>query len=113
MTVELALTTIERLKKRLAILHDDDDDDLEFLILAASRAVVNYLDTRADAVLDLDSSGDLPSGVEIPPEVEAATLYLAGVMYRNKDGADPDFVGTSLPYPVIAFLRPLRDIPIA
>lgn len=109
----LSLTTRDVLKKRLGILHTDDDADLDFLILAASARVVTYLDAAAETVLDLDSSGELPSGPYVPPEVEAATLYLAGIMWRNRDGDGKDFDEGKLPAPVVAFLRPLREPPFA
>lgn len=112
-SLSIALTDLGTLKRRLNILHNDDDADLEFLIVAASRRVVIYLDVAADALLDLDSSGELPSGPAIPPEVEAATLYLAGIMWRNRDGGPDDFDDGELPSPVRAFLKPLRIPPIA
>ena len=112
-SLSIALTDRETLKRRLGILHNDDDADLDFLIVAASRRIVLYLDVAADALLDLDSSGELPSGPPVPPEIEAATLYLAGIMWRNRDGAQPDFDGGALPAPVIAFLKPLREPPLA
>lgn len=112
-SLSIALTDRQRFKDRMGILHNDQDADVDFIILAASRRVVIYLDVAADALLDLDSSGELPSGPAIPPEIEAATLYLAGIMWRNRDGGPDDFDDGELPSPVRAFLKPLRIPPVA
>lgn len=102
------LVTLSEAKTKLRIYHDDFDTQFALLISAASNAVVNYLDDRAEAVLDLDSGGEIPSGVEVPEEVKVATLYLVDVMHRDSDAAD-EFKMGYLPAQVVSLLYPLRD----
>lgn len=104
------LVTLDAVKKSLRVDFDDDDDSLGVYIEAASEAIINYLDERADAVLDLDSGGEIPSGVEVPSVVQLAATYLTGYFYRNTD-SDPDkvFAGGYLPPVVVSLLYPLRD----
>lgn len=110
----IELTTVSEVKSRLRIDHDDDDTMLAGLILAASGIVVNYLKSRAAVVLDLDSNGELTSGSEVPPPVEAATIMMVGYLYRNPDG-DPDkaFSHGMLPVSVTSLLYTYRDPAIA
>lgn len=110
---DIMLADVETLKRRLKITHNDDDDDLELVLAVASSRVVVYLDKRADEVLDLDSSGELTSGSDVPPAIEMATLYLAAIAVRNPDGMGGDFDGGELPDPVKAWLKPFREPPLA
>ena len=82
------LVTLGQAKTALRIYHDDFDTSLTLLVSAASNAVVNYLGGRAEAVLNLDSSGEIPSGTDVPEEVQAATLYLVGALHRDSDASD-------------------------
>lgn len=104
--------TLEDLKTRLHVEHDDDDDLLSGLIEAATGAVITYLKTAADPYLD--SGGSVPSGTEIPAVIQTATAMLAGYLYRNPD-QDPghDFEAGYLPAPVKVLLYPLRDPALA
>jgi hypothetical protein len=72
----------------------DDDDRLDLLIGAASRAVVNYLKGQAATVLDVDdAAGDSPPTV--PDEVQHATILLVDYYHRGDfEGADPGAAGT-------------------
>ncbi|MFA7105598.1 MAG: head-tail connector protein [Dysgonamonadaceae bacterium] len=105
-----SLVSLERVKSALRIDGSDDDELLSVYIEAASAAVINYLKSQAEKLLDLDSGGNLPSGSIVPPEIEMATLILVGHWYREPDG-NPDgaFAGGSLPQPVVTLLYPLRD----
>lgn len=93
----------------------DDDAELTFLIEAASGAVINYL-SSAPSIEFLDSDGN-PQMVDsdgvaqdVPPVVQAATLYLVAWMYRNRDeNAGDAFAPGFLPAPVTALLAPIRD----
>lgn len=110
----LALVTLEVVKAALLVDTDDDDDTLELLIYAASRSVVKYLKARAEVLLDLDSSGEISSGFEVPPEIVVATIFLVGTLYREPDGdAEKAFEQGYLPTPVTALLYPLRDPALA
>lgn len=108
------LVTLEQVKAALHVLHTDDDSTLELFITAASNAVVNYLDTQAEAVLGLP--GDSPP-LPVPGEVTAAVILLTGQLYRDPDGnsGNPDraFEDGYLPRPVVSLLYPLRDPAIA
>lgn len=86
----IRLVSLARVKHWLNVIHDHDDAKLNFAILAASRAVMDYLEL-ADSDIEMDSDGaqifdsnDDPEGV---PEIEqVATAILVGKMY---DGVDP------------------------
>lgn len=112
MVVELV--SLERVKEALRIDTDVDDIVLTAYIQAASAAVVAYLKGQAEVLLNLDSGGGLPEDVEIPPELETATLILVGHFYKEPDGdADWAFEQGYLPRPVTALLYPLRDPALA
>lgn len=94
----------------------DDDAELTILIQAASAAIIDHL-ASGEAYLDfVDSDGNAltedSDGVaeDVPAIVQAATMYLTGWLYRNRD-ADPEqvFKGGFLPYPILALLGPMRD----
>ncbi|KFB10340.1 head-tail connector protein [Nitratireductor basaltis] len=115
----VALVSLDMVKRALRIgdldengdpLPSEDDVLLETYIAAASAAVINYLKGQAEAVLNLDSSGELPSGAEVPSEVQMACILLVGHFYREPDGdAEDAFEHGYLPKPVISLLYPLRD----
>lgn len=95
----VALVSVDRVKSALRIDHDDDDEILtDTYIPAASDRIIRHLKGRAEALLNLDSGGDLASGSEVPPEIEMATIMLVGYWHRNPN-ADPDkdFDGDELP----------------
>lgn len=110
------LVTLQQVKDMLRFDEDEDDDDatLELLIKAASNRIVNYLKDQADAVLGLDSSGELPSGADVPAEVEAATVMLVGYLFKNPD-QDPekDWSPGYLPRNVASMIYQLRDPALA
>lgn len=66
---------------------DDDDNDLELKVKAASRFVVNYLDTD---VFELDSNDEPVEDsdgvvIDVPFDIKAATLLIIGELYANRD----------------------------
>lgn len=80
------LCTLEEVKRAQPVIdHDDDDDLLADLIEAGSAAVIDYLDERADVVLDLDSGGDLPSGAIVPPAIRVATILTVRHLYEGEE----------------------------
>lgn len=110
----VALVTLARVKEALRVDASDDDDLLDAYIAAASAAVISYLKGQAEVLLDLDSGGDLPSGAEVPPAIEMATILLVGHFYREPDGdTEKAFEQGYLPRPVTALLYPLRDPALA
>lgn len=110
----VALVTVERVKSALRIDTDQDDSLLEAYIQAASAAVIAYLKAQASVLLDLDTGGDIPSGFEVPPTIQTATIILVGHFYREPDGnTDDAFERGYLPKPVTALLYPLRDPALA
>jgi hypothetical protein len=95
----------------------EDDPDLVLKIQAASAAVINYLkEGKAPIIdsnggIDVDSSGDI---LGVPPEVQAATLILVGVLYRDRDFQDPaQWKPGYLPEAVKSLLYPLRNPSLA
>lgn len=106
------LVSLEKAKRHLRMDHDADDEMILDITYQASAVVLNYLkDTGNDQFMD--SSGDMIAGVDVPWEVQAATLIMVGVLYRNPTGEggtiNPAFSHGMLPDPVTALLYPLRD----
>ena len=107
-------------------------DDLDLKILAASAVVLDYLEIDADTYTSSDAdSDDSDSGsdsggeyggsdsdsdsdslddseVEIPYQMQAATLLLVGDMHRYRDSACPAYAAATLPPHVRALLYPLK-----
>jgi hypothetical protein len=106
----IKLVSLARVKSALRIDTNIDDELLDAYIAAASAAVVNYLKGQAEVLLDLDSGGEMPSGTEVPAEIEIAAIILVGHFYKEPDGdAEGAFERGYLPKKVTALLYPLRD----
>jgi hypothetical protein len=109
-----ALVTLEDVKSALRIDTEDDDFILTAYVAAASAAVIGYLKEQADAILDLDSGGDLTSGSDVPADIQVATIMLVGHFYREPDGdTEKAFEYGYLPKPVVSLLYRYRDPAIA
>lgn len=99
------LVDLDLAKLRLRIDQDVEDDSVTLAIEGASGAVLNYLKVDQDTYTD--SNGDV---VDVPPEVQNATLCLAGILLRDPSGTEmKDWEMGYLPRPVMALLYPLRD----
>ena len=83
---------------------DAEADSLDLLILAASAVVLDYLEMELADFGDSDSDGE----VEVPYQVQAATLLLVGDMHRYRDAGSPEYTEATLPSPVRALLYPLK-----
>lgn len=109
----MKLVSLEQAKRHLRVDFDDEDNDIELKVHAASGAVLNYLKSGADVFLD--SSGDVPEDsagdpVGVPFEVQAAALLMLGYLYKDRDtNAGGEYEQGYLPKPVTALLYPLRD----
>lgn len=113
----MMLVTLQQASDQVKRDTTDDDADLTLKVKAASRAVVRYLKTAADAFLDsagdphLDSNGD---AIGVPEDVQLAVLFLVGWFYRNRDeDATKAFEEGRLPAPVTALLYPMRKPTLA
>lgn len=109
----IELVTLQQTKARIRVVHDAEDADILGMIQAASRMVLSYLKLDEAAYLNSDGTMDLNSDTlgydEVPEEVQAATIYLVGVLYRDRDGAEAEkWPVNYLPLPVVAMLYPLR-----
>jgi hypothetical protein len=111
---------VSRAQARAQIQSDTTDDDthVELLISAASRAVMNYCNTNIDDFTDsagepyaVDTAGD---PLNIPEDIQLATLYLVAWFYRNRD-SDPDkeMPAGWLPAPCISLLSHYHDPALA
>jgi hypothetical protein len=99
------LVDLDTAKLRLRVDHDAEDDSIELAIKGASGAVLNYL--KLDRDYYEDSNGDV---VDVPEEVQNATILLAGILVRDPSGTEmKDWEMGYLPRPVMALLYPLRD----
>lgn len=80
------------LDQALAHLREDDEaniPDIELKLLAASECILEYV--KAQPGQWMDSSGVYPQDsagryTTIPWNVNAATLVLLGILYKNRDG---------------------------
>lgn len=109
-----ALVNMDDAKRQLYLDPDSSPNDaqVELLIGAASEAVMSYI--KSGGVTFLDSSGNVPvdfSGdpLGVPYVIKQATLYLIGVMFRDRDGENADkWEQGYLPRPVTSLLYPYR-----
>lgn len=104
----MELVNLDQAKAHLRVDHDEDDDDIQQKIEAASAAVVTYLKSGADSFVD--TSGEVIA--DVPQDVQFATLLLVGHFYKNREAqADdpvPVFGYGYLPRGVMALLYPYR-----
>lgn len=107
----VALVTLERARSHLRLTHITEDDEVAEKIEEASDIVVAYLKDRANQFLD--TSGEVVPEL-VPPRVRAAVLYMLGVLWKDRDNANPpSWDPYSLPRPVVALLHPMRTPTIA
>ena len=108
----VALTTLAEVKRAQPVIsHDDDDELLAQLIEAASDAVIDYLDGRAQSILGLDDDGALPDGATIPAAVSVATILTVRHLYEGPDEMQARPGG--MPYRAEMLLYRLADPPVA
>jgi|ERR1051325_909244 hypothetical protein len=85
----------------------DLDDKIEAASIMVARFIQNpniYQDSTG--TIPVDSSGD-PIGVD--KDVQMATLILAGIFYRDRDGTEMDkYLQGYLPFAVTALIYPFR-----
>lgn len=110
----IELVTLEQTKVMLRVPYNTEDDHITGLIRACSRMVLNYLKLDESAYLNSDGTMDINSSTlgyeEVPEEVQAATLYLIGVLFRDRDGQEAEkWQHGYLPVPVMSMLYMLRD----
>lgn len=79
------LCTVQDVRTALRIDFNDDDAELWDLITAASELVIGYLDARAEAILTLDSSGELTAESVIPNAVRRATIIVVEHLHEGAD----------------------------
>lgn len=111
----IELVTLEQARATLRMPESltTENDLIVGLIRSSSRMVLTYLKLDEDAYLNSDGTMDLNSSTlgydEVPEEVQAATLYLVGVLFRDRDGAESEkWTPNYLPAPVVSMLYPLR-----
>ncbi|KRS17528.1 head-tail connector protein [Roseovarius indicus] len=107
----VALVQLEETKLALRVWHDDDDIDLSGIIEAASEAVIDYLDTRAESYLTFDSGGDIASESSVPEKIKRATMIVCQHLYEPDDDAKMGPGG--LPHRAEMLLYRLADPPLA
>lgn len=75
------LVTLDAVKRRLRIFHDDDDSDLEDMIAQATDVILNYISRP-----DLDWTTE-----PAPPLIQAAILFQVGLLWANRGDQEPDY----------------------
>jgi hypothetical protein len=117
----MMLVSLEAASAHLRRDTTDDDSDLLLKIRAASSAVVRYLGDGASMFLDSNGNPDEQSDgvvVDVPDDIQIATLLLIGDLYSNREGVqegqvDAQFGYGYLPTHVISLLYPYRTPTIA
>jgi hypothetical protein len=109
------LVSIQQASDHLRRDTDADDADLTLKIKGASAAVMRYI---GDHNLFTDSAGDVAEdsngvAIDVPEDVQAATLLLIGDFYSNRAAGDFVTVDWFLPPFVMALLYPYRDPTLA
>lgn len=112
------LVPLASVKRALHIDAGETDDDtlLEFLISAASRAVVRYIKGNASEYLSIDSPPNSPPDdlSVVPEDIAQAIIILTAIWYRNPDhDTEGNFNDDELPAPVKALLKPFRTPTLA
>lgn len=107
----VTLASPVEMKAALRISHSEDDAEIIAVLEAASEVVIDYLDTRADAILTLDSSGELTAASVVPSSVRRATIIVAQHLFEGSDdmGGRPG----GLPFRAEQLLYRLADPPLA
>lgn len=105
----VAFVTLEEAKRGMRVEDNDRDDLIDFLILAASQAITNYVKATA-----LDS----PSDFTPDDAIKNATIFLVKYWFDDGDPNDSkaqDSTGTTyqLPPVVCALLTPYRTPTLA
>lgn len=110
---------VTRAQARAQLMSDTDADDthLELLIESASRFVMNYVNVNIDDFTDsagepysFDTSGD---PLNIPRDIQLATLYLIGWFYRNRDNDEGQEWSGFMPAPARVLLSAYHDPTLA
>lgn len=114
------LVSLEQASAHLRRDTDADELDLTLKIRAASSAVMVYLDGGSDSFTD--SAGEVledSNGIalDVPYDIQAATLLLIGDFYKNREPAASDSVPEAfgygyLPRAVVSLLYPYR-VPVS
>lgn len=114
----MILVTLQQASDHLRRDTSADDNDLLLKVMAASAAVMNYI--QGPGITDFtDSAGDIIEDSNgdplfVPYDIQAATLLLIGYFYKDRDeNADGAFDRGYLPMPVTALLTPYRDPSLA
>jgi hypothetical protein len=106
------LVDLDQVKARLRYDIDDEDEDLESLIEAASEMVLNYLKVPHT---EFDDSEGNPQ--DVPAAVKSAVMLLVGILSKTRDGEagiiNPQWEAGYLPASVMSILYPLRDPALA
>jgi len=103
--------TLDQAKAQMRVTHDEDDEQIEEMIEAASATIYDYLKSAAAAFVD--------SSLEVDEDAVPATVVMACKItvadwYKNREGQRDNAVpaefgyGYSMPAAAIALLYPLR-----
>lgn len=114
----IGLVTLEQCKSHLRIDGTDSDSNLQLLIYAASRIVLNYLKRDEDYYLNSDGTMDIDTDTqgyfEVEAEVQVATMIMVGKLYDDPSGEEVEKWSHGYPpIPVLSILYPLRDPSLA
>lgn len=104
----IAFVTLDEAKAHLRIDTDEGDDDLQQKIYSASAAILDYIQSSRDVVVDDD--GAVIEGTNELDRVKMATLLLVGIWDRVRNGEEETtYQHGYLPFTVTSLIYSLRQ----
>lgn len=104
------LVSLEDAKFQLRVDDTAHDDFIEKKIMQASEMILDHIGSAASEFTN--SAGEIDSSTEVPYRVQAACLFLVGVLFKDTDGSDQWEPGW-LPPAVTSMLVDRRKLTIA
>jgi len=103
----IAFVTLEEVKAHLRVDDSEADDDLQQKIYSASAAILDYVQSSRDVLVDDD--GEVITGTNELDRVKMATLLLVGVWDRVRNGEEETVYHQGyLPFTVTTIIYSLR-----
>jgi uncharacterized phage protein (predicted DNA packaging) len=79
----MSLITLEQAKLQCRIVHDEDDDEIQEMIDAASVSIISYMGSASE--IFVDTSGEVAIGA-VPADVQMACKLEVAHLYKNREG---------------------------
>jgi len=103
----IAFVTLDEARNHLRVVTKEGDDDLQQKIYSASAAVLDYIQSSRDILVDDD--GNVIEGTNELDRVKMATLILIGILDRVRNGEEESVYHQGyLPFSVSSLIYSLR-----